>query len=44
MAAFHIALEKAWVLKSWDATRIPKPFSRALLRVSRGVRCGCGRE
>ncbi len=37
MAAFHIALEKAWVLKSWDATRIPKPFSRALLRVSRAV-------
>jgi lysophospholipid acyltransferase (LPLAT)-like uncharacterized protein len=38
MAAFHIALEKAWVLKSWDATRIPKPFSKALLRVSRAVR------
>jgi len=37
VAAFHIALEKAWVLKSWDATRIPKPFSRALLRVSRVV-------
>jgi lysophospholipid acyltransferase (LPLAT)-like uncharacterized protein len=35
MAAFHIALDKAWVLKSWDATRIPKPFSKALLRVSR---------
>lgn len=38
MAAFHIALERAWVLKSWDATRIPKPFSKALLRVSRAVR------
>ncbi len=38
MAAFHIAMEKAWVLKSWDATRIPKPFSKALLRVSRAVR------
>lgn len=37
MAAFHIALEKAWVLKSWDATRIPKPFSKALLRVSRAM-------
>jgi lysophospholipid acyltransferase (LPLAT)-like uncharacterized protein len=35
MAAFHIALDKPWVLKSWDATMIPKPFSRALLRVSR---------
>jgi lysophospholipid acyltransferase (LPLAT)-like uncharacterized protein len=37
MAAFHIALERAWVLRSWDATRIPKPFSKALLRVSRVV-------
>ncbi len=32
---FHLALENAWVLDSWDATMIPKPFSRALLRVSR---------
>jgi lysophospholipid acyltransferase (LPLAT)-like uncharacterized protein len=38
MAAFHIALDKPWVLKSWDATLIPKPFSRALLRVSRAMR------
>jgi lysophospholipid acyltransferase (LPLAT)-like uncharacterized protein len=30
---FHIALEKAWVLKSWDGFMIPKPFSRALLKV-----------
>jgi lysophospholipid acyltransferase (LPLAT)-like uncharacterized protein len=37
MAAFHIALDKPWVLKSWDATMIPKPFSRALLRVSRAM-------
>jgi lysophospholipid acyltransferase (LPLAT)-like uncharacterized protein len=37
MAAFHIALERAWVLRSWDATRIPKPFSKALLRVSRAA-------
>ena len=34
LAAFHIALENPWVMKSWDGTRIPKPFSRALLRVS----------
>jgi lysophospholipid acyltransferase (LPLAT)-like uncharacterized protein len=33
--AFHIALEKAWVLKSWDALMIPKPFSRTLLKMSR---------
>jgi hypothetical protein len=37
MAAFHIALDEPWVLKSWDATLIPKPFSRALLRVSRAM-------
>ena len=34
MAAFYVALEKPWVLKSWDATMIPRPFSRALIRVS----------
>lgn len=37
IAAFHIALDRCWVLKSWDGTRIPKPFSRALLRVSRAM-------
>jgi hypothetical protein len=34
---FHIALEKAWVLNSWDKFMIPKPFSRALLRIGRLV-------
>jgi len=37
MVAFHIALEDAWVLNTWDQLMIPKPFSRALMRVSRGV-------
>ena len=37
MAAFYVALEKPWVLKSWDATMIPKPFSKALVRVSRAM-------
>ena len=32
---FHIAVKDAWVLKSWDAMIIPKPFSRALLRMGR---------
>ena len=32
---FHIALEKAWVLNTWDQFMIPKPFSRALVRISR---------
>jgi lysophospholipid acyltransferase (LPLAT)-like uncharacterized protein len=34
MAVFHIALEKAWILNTWDRSMIPKPFSRALMRVS----------
>jgi hypothetical protein len=33
--AFHTAVERAWVLNSWDRFMIPKPFSRVLLRVSR---------
>jgi lysophospholipid acyltransferase (LPLAT)-like uncharacterized protein len=37
IVCFHMALEKAWVLDSWDATMIPKPFSRALLRVSKVI-------
>jgi lysophospholipid acyltransferase (LPLAT)-like uncharacterized protein len=32
---FHIGLERAWVLKTWDAFMIPKPFSRALVRIGR---------
>jgi lysophospholipid acyltransferase (LPLAT)-like uncharacterized protein len=35
MVAFHIAMENAWILNTWDRVMIPKPFSRALLRVSR---------
>jgi lysophospholipid acyltransferase (LPLAT)-like uncharacterized protein len=37
MVAFHIAVEKAWILNTWDRSMIPKPFSRALMRVSRGI-------
>ena len=37
IVCFHMALESVWVLDSWDATMIPKPFSRALLRVSRVI-------
>lgn len=32
---FHIALEDPWTLPSWDLFMVPKPFSRALVRVSR---------
>jgi lysophospholipid acyltransferase (LPLAT)-like uncharacterized protein len=37
IVAFHIALEKAWLLNSWDKLMIPKPFSRALLSMSRCI-------
>ena len=29
---FHIAVERAWVLDTWDRLVIPKPFSRVLMR------------
>ncbi len=32
LSMFHIAVESAWVLNSWDRLIIPKPFSRVLLR------------
>jgi len=32
MSMFHVAVDRAWVLKSWDRMMIPKPFSRVLLR------------
>jgi lysophospholipid acyltransferase (LPLAT)-like uncharacterized protein len=38
LAAFHIALENPWVLNSWDRMMIPKPFSRALVCMSRVIR------
>jgi len=37
ITAFYVALEKAWVLKTWDAMMVPKPFSRAYIRVARKV-------
>lgn len=37
MVVFHIALDRAWVLKTWDGAMIPKPFSRALMRISREI-------
>jgi len=35
MAAFYVALSNAWVLRTWDDFMIPKPFSKALARLSR---------
>ena len=37
ITAFYVAMEKAWVLNSWDAMVIPKPFSRALIRVAQKI-------
>ncbi len=37
MAAFYVALSDAWVLNTWDALMIPKPFSKALVRFSTKV-------
>jgi lysophospholipid acyltransferase (LPLAT)-like uncharacterized protein len=32
MTMFHMAVDRAWILNSWDRMMIPKPFSRALMR------------
>jgi lysophospholipid acyltransferase (LPLAT)-like uncharacterized protein len=32
---FYITVDRAWVLKSWDRTLIPKPFSRVFVRWGR---------
>jgi lysophospholipid acyltransferase (LPLAT)-like uncharacterized protein len=32
LSTFHIAVESAWVLNTWDRLIVPKPFSRVLLR------------
>jgi lysophospholipid acyltransferase (LPLAT)-like uncharacterized protein len=29
ICCFHVAVERAWILNSWDRMIIPKPFSRA---------------
>jgi lysophospholipid acyltransferase (LPLAT)-like uncharacterized protein len=35
MTMFHAAVDKAWVLRSWDRMMIPKPFSKVLVRVGK---------
>jgi lysophospholipid acyltransferase (LPLAT)-like uncharacterized protein len=32
ISVFHMAVDRAWVLKTWDRLMIPKPFSRVLMR------------
>ncbi|MFZ0799008.1 MAG: lysophospholipid acyltransferase family protein [Terriglobales bacterium] len=44
MAAFYVALSDAWVLHTWDALMIPKPFSKALVRFSAKVQVPAASE
>jgi lysophospholipid acyltransferase (LPLAT)-like uncharacterized protein len=34
ITAFYVAVKRAWILRTWDAMVIPKPFSRVLIRVA----------
>jgi lysophospholipid acyltransferase (LPLAT)-like uncharacterized protein len=34
ICCFHVAVERAWILKSWDKMMIPKPFSRAAFYIT----------
>jgi lysophospholipid acyltransferase (LPLAT)-like uncharacterized protein len=38
MVAFYVAVDDPWVLNTWDALIIPKPFSKALVRFSAKMR------
>jgi lysophospholipid acyltransferase (LPLAT)-like uncharacterized protein len=37
ISAFYVAVDRAWVLKTWDALMIPKPFSRIHVRFGRRI-------
>ncbi len=37
MGTFYVALSSAWLLQTWDEFMIPKPFSQALVRLSRKI-------
>ncbi|HVP53803.1 MAG TPA: lysophospholipid acyltransferase family protein [Candidatus Eisenbacteria bacterium] len=37
ITAFYVSLERPWVLKTWDAMMIPRPFSRAYVRVAKKI-------
>lgn len=38
IAAFYVAVSDSWVLNTWDAMVIPKPFSKALVRFGAKMR------
>ncbi len=35
LAMFHLAVDKAWTLNTWDRLMIPMPFSRVLMRIGK---------
>ena len=35
LAMFHVAVDKAWTLNTWDRLMIPMPFSRVLMRIGK---------
>ena len=37
ITAFYVAVQRAWVLNTWDKLVIPKPFSPVLVRVARKI-------
>lgn len=37
ISCFYVAVERAWILNSWDRMMIPKPFSRAMLYASNPI-------
>ena len=44
MAAFYVAVSDAWVLNTWDRMVIPKPFAKALVRVSSKMQVPAGAD
>lgn len=42
--AFYVAVERAWILKSWDQLRIPKPFSRVHVHVAAPIRVSADKD
>jgi lysophospholipid acyltransferase (LPLAT)-like uncharacterized protein len=37
LVALHVACERAWVMRSWDALIIPKPFSRGVVCIGASI-------
>src|SRR5262249_50078026 len=37
ITGFYVAVERAWVLNTWDALMVPKPFSRIYVRFAKKI-------